>query len=941
MSGAPFRLRHRGPHASSWVVVGVLLALGSARCTTDAADDGTAENVATTDSALTTPNGSDWIVLPRPPARTSTIFTDSYAAPFVATGTGYTATPSTTTKTEGTTSLAVTLQTANAEFGAAVAPLEQAYSAAGQTEVTFAFNAGATVHAGVATLAVAIDDDNPATPLTWVALQPYLTSGAVAANTWYRVLIPEALLNPSNLPIRKVLIGNRSALTNVSFFVDDLRLSWTDPSPTETLVYADAASTNWTVGGWSVTNATNTFRTTGANANRSTFTASWGAATYVYNWNLPAFPAGTHTTVSFDISGGSGAPPAGMNNLYVGLDTAPTKKLTNYVPGGFKANTWHRVTIRTADLVAGSYRYLTLKNESTALYSFFVDQVRFQVDHAPPPLRDPAPPAGDPDTFAAGEVDVVTNVKTAEDRKPISPLIYGINGFPSSSFPADVLEAVTLVRRGGDRGNSYNWETNVSNGSYNNNFVNDMNLAGGTPNQNAPAATDLALLAQHRPAGRAVMVPFVLQDWVSGPQGAIGSWNTAGWNRSQYFRRVGFVKPTAFLPTPDLADGMVYTDEHLQYMRDKYPGEDITAPGPGQLLVGIDNEPDLYHYNFPMLQSGTGAAIVSNGTTVGNRVTTTDFTERMISFARKVKQMAPQSTVVGPSHYHFDGWTNWHGENTVTYSNAPNGHWYMDDFLAAVKTASDQEGKRLLDTWDFHWYPQGMSGGKYVWDLDNATRALTAAEIQQIVQGPRSYWDPTYDENSWITEPWHLGGPTYIITRLKARIQAAYPGTKIGVTEYNPGGRNHIASGLGVADSLGVFQRLGVDIAAFWPVGNATALAYAYGGLKLLRNADGNGLAYAETDVRVEHPEVAPSSVYAGSDTSKRVTVLVVNKTPATRTFGVRAFNADLLTTVDVYRIDAGHPSPYLVTQDALTKVNAYAYAAPPLSATMLVFRAP
>ena len=30
------------------------------------------------------------------------------------------------------------------------------------------------------------------------------------------------------------------------------------------------------------------------------------------------------------------------------------------------------------------------------------------------------------------------------------------------------------------------------------------------------------------------------------------------------------------------------------------------------------------------------------------------------------------------------------------------------------------------------------------------------AEIQQIVQGPRSYWDPTYDENSWITEPWHL-----------------------------------------------------------------------------------------------------------------------------------------------------------------------------------------
>lgn len=937
-------LRH--PH---WVVLGALFALGTVRCTADPIEEGAPEeSIGTSESALTTPTGANWIVQPRPPARTSTIFTDGYAAPFVPTGTSYTATPSTTTKTEGTTSLAVTLQTANAEFGAAVTALEQAYSGAGQTEVTFAFNAGATVHAGVATLAVAVDDDDPATPLMWVPLQPYLTSGAVAANTWYRVLIPTTALNPSNLPIRKVLIGNRSALTNVPFFVDDLRLSWTDPSPTETLVYADAASTNWSVGGWSVTNATNTFRTTGANANRSTFTASWGAATYVYNWNLPAFPAGTHTTVSFDISGGSGAPPAGMNNLYVGLDTAPTKKLLDYVPGGFKSNTWHRVTIRTSDLLAGSYRYFTLKNESTSLYSFFVDQVRFQVDHAPPPLRDaapppppPPPPPGDPDTFAAGEVDVVTNVKTAEDRKAISPLIYGINGFPTSSFPADVLKAVTLVRRGGDRGNSYNWETNVSNGSYNNNFVNDMNLAGGTPNQNAPAATDLALLAQHRPAGRAVMVPFVLQDWVSGPQGSISGWDQPGWNRGQYFRRVGFTKPTPFSATPDLNDGMVYTDEHLQYMRDKYPGVDITAPGPGQLLVGIDNEPDLYHYNFPMLQEGTGANIVSNGQVVGKRVTTTDFTNRMIGFAKKVKQMAPQSTIVGPSHYHFDGWTNWHGENTSLYSNAPNGRWYMDDFLAAVKTASEQEGKRLLDTWDFHWYPQGMSGGKYVWDLDNATRALTAAEIQQIVQGPRSYWDPTYDESSWITEPWHLGGPTYIITRLKARIAAAYPGTKIGVTEYNPGGRNHIASGLGVADSLGVFQRTGVDIAAFWPVGSATALQYAYGGLKLLRNADGNGLAYAQTDVRVEHPEVVESSVYAGSDDTKRVTVLVINKTNATRTFGVRAFNADRLTAVDVYRIDAAHPSPYLVTQAAVTKVNAYAYAAPALSATMLVFRAP
>jgi len=339
-----------------------------------------------------------------------------------------------------------------------------------------------------------------------------------------------------------------------------------------------------------------------------------------------------------------------------------------------------------------------------------------------------------------------------------------------------------------------------------------------------------------------------------------------------------------------------------------------------------------------MLQAGTGAAIVRNGTTVGNRLKSEEFTQRVLTFARKVKQIAPASHIVGPSHYHYDGFTTFWDENTTLYSNAGTARWYMDDFLATVKTASEAEGRRLLDTWDFHWYPQGVSNGTYVWNLDNATRTLTASEIDQIVQGPRSYWDPTYDEHSWITEPWHLGGPIYVLPRVKARIAAAYPGTKVGVTEYNPGGRNHISSGLGVVDSLGVFQRQGVEMAAFWPEGSATALAYAYGGLKLLRNANGAGLRYADTDVRVEHPEVVQTSVYAGSDTADRVTVIVVNKTASTRRVGLRAFHEKRLTHVDAYRIDAAHSSPYLAASQAVTKVNAYGYAAPPFSATMLVF---
>jgi len=549
------------------------------------------------------------------------------------------------------------------------------------------------------------------------------------------------------------------------------------------------------------------------------------------------------------------------------------------------------------------------------------------------------PPIVTPDSFAAGDVDVVTVIRTDKDRQPISPLIYGINGSAVDSQPESLMKGVTLVRRGGDRGNAYNWETNVSNGSSNNGFANDMVLGAGIPDPAAPAGQDLARLAKNRAAGRATMVPFVLGDWVSGPVSSSIPYDQAGFDRSLYFVKVKLVKPTPFATTPDLTDGVVYTDEHLAFMMSKFAG-DVTAPGPGKLIVGIDNEPDIYDVNFPMLQEGTGGPILAaNGRQIGTRVTGSDFTQRLITFATRVRQIAPSAQIVGPSHYHFDGFTMWHQLSSPVWSDT--GRWYMDDFLADVQAASKAAGTRLLDTWDFHWYPQPMFAGTYVWNLDDARRPMTPAEIDAVLQGPRSYWDPTYDEGSWITAAANLGAPAEVLTRVRARLDAGYPGTKLGVSEYFPGGRNHVSSGLATVDSLGIFQRMGVDIAAMWPVGDMAGLAYAFGGIELVRNADGNGLRYADTAVHVEHPEIVESSVYAGSDGPKRVTVLVVNKTSAPRRFGLRAFNAAALTHVDVYRIDAAHKSPFLSQSDALTKYNAYAYTAPPMSAAMLVLEGP
>ena len=228
--------------------------------------------------------------------------------------------------------------------------------------------------------------------------------------------------------------------------------------------------------------------------------------------------------------------------------------------------------------------------------------------------------------------------------------------------------------------------------------------------------------------------------------------------------------------------------------------------------------------------------------------------------------------------------------------------------------------------------------GTFVWNLNDSVRPLTQAEITAIVQGPRSYWDKDFDERSWITKD-HTFGPAYVITRLQKRIAKDYPGTKLGVSEYFPGGCAHIASGLAVADSLGVFARMGVHLAALWPA--CARLEFAFGGIELFRNADGHGLRFADTAVKVEHPEKVASSVYAGSDSDgKRVTVVVINKTNATRRIGLRLFHPRRLTKVAIRRIDAAHATPHFAGESRLRKKNAFAYKAPAMSAALLVFTA-
>ena len=75
------------------------------------------------------------------------------------------------------------------------------------------------------------------------------------------------------------------------------------------------------------------------------------------------------------------------------------------------------------------------------------------------------------------------------------------------------------------------------------------------------------MIAEDLAAGRGSMVPFVLNGYVAGAVASNIPFQTPGWAIDQYFRRVEFVKPTPFSFTPDPDDGVVYTDEHLDFLQ--------------------------------------------------------------------------------------------------------------------------------------------------------------------------------------------------------------------------------------------------------------------------------------------------------------------------------------------------------------------------------------
>ena len=508
--------------------------------------------------------------------------------------------------------------------------------------------------------------------------------------------------------------------------------------------------------------------------------------------------------------------------------------------------------------------------------------------------------------------DLTIDVNTAQ-RAPISRLIYGMNltgdtGGPyAGAFPwygATPPAAVPFDRFGGNRFSAYNWENNYSHAGVDYLHQNDEFLS----ESRTPAAAVTQRVAAARARGAATLVTVPMLGWVAadgaGPMDTIDV--TRPTRLATRFRRNVARKPTPLSDQPSLTDDAVYQDEFVRHLVRAFPGAVTDAQRP--LMFSLDNEPDAWH--------ATHKAILGDSLDDPKRPrlqTYEGFLATTVAFASAIKREAPGAVVFGPAFATYAGVLTM---GRYPYPDPQHGNRsFVEFYLERLAEASRSYGSRLVDVLDLHWYPAtGTTGGEVTNDYAPQDEAMIRARLQ----APRSLWDPTFDEQSWVSGV--TNGPIRLLPRLREMIARYNPGTKIAFTEYYYGRSGDISGGLVQADLLGIFGRDSVFAANLWPQAGVwaqpwqgdgrQAWAYAFGAFRSYLDYDGAGARFGDTSVRTVVNNTVDASAYGSLDAAGNVVLVLINKRNHAVTAAVRVAHTTALQTAATWVVKDRQPEP-------------------------------
>jgi hypothetical protein len=548
-----------------------------------------------------------------------------------------------------------------------------------------------------------------------------------------------------------------------------------------------------------------------------------------------------------------------------------------------------------------------------------------------------------------GPSDVRFTVDSTSGARPISPYIYGMNSFSGSSL----TNPVTLDRLGGNRWTGYNWETNASNAGADWYHHSDNYLVSGSntppgqavrPALNAAAANNRALVVTVPMAG------YVAAD-TNGTVDETQAAPSVRWK--EVAAKKGSVYPGEPLSlTPNETDGYVFTDEFVHWV-------DSTRQPGQRVFYSLDNEPGLWGEPLPPgWQSGDppGGAVVQPSS--GGRThplihpyapTFAEMKAKTIAHASAIKDVNPEAVVFGGVAYGWNEFTTLQDSpGRVTAPAHPGGdrtgelHYY-EWLLNEVAKEESAQGRTLMDVLDLHWYPEAQGGGTRITGNNNS-----AAVVAARVQAPRSLWDPTYVETSWISQ-WSTWvgspgnpGPVTLLPRVQRDIDDFKSGTKIAITEYNYGGTNHISGAIAQADALGIFGQEDLFAATFWSLHGDSQSQFVSGAFKMYLDYDGEGGSFGDTFVEAATDSIAKSAIYASVDEGDpdRMVLVAINRTATPQTTSLMVTHDRRFDLAEVYQLTSASAVPVRAADISIELVNAFQYTMPAYSISTLVLRA-
>jgi hypothetical protein len=612
------------------------------------------------------------------------------------------------------------------------------------------------------------------------------------------------------------------------------------------IIYDDALENGWANWSWATVNLANTSPVHSGSDSISVTANNTSSSWQALYLSVSAMNTSSFTNLTFWINGGTGGQAVLVQGILGGTAQTPGVQI-----GPLPTNLWRQVTLSMSALDVANQANFTgfwLQAEgSSTIPTFYVDDISLVTNAV----------------VSGTNAPVSITVNAQANRNPISPLIYGV-AFASSNELADLN--FTMNRSGGNAETRYNWQLNAHNHAADWYFesIDDGNAT--------PGASADDFVANSRNGGAQAMITIPMIGWM--PKLGSNRGKLASYSIAKYGPQTG--NDSEWMP--DAGNGISVTNDTPITWNDRndanFSTNSVFQQGYVQHLIsqwGLSTNGGVRYYimdNEHSIWFSTHQDVHPVGPTMQEIWT------NMLTCASMVKSNDPNALVCGPEEWGWNGylysgydqqWSGQHGDYTPTDypDRKANSGWdYMPWLLNQFQQYNTTNHQRLLDYFTVHCYPQeGSVSGNAV---DSTTELLRN-------QSTRVFWDTNYVDPSWINTN------IMLIPRMKIWVATNYPGTKIGITEYNWGAEPYINGATAQADILGIFGSQGLDLSTRWEIPDPSTPTYL--AMKMYRNYDGNKSTFGDTSILTVVPNPDNLSAFGAVRTSDgAMTFMVINK---------------------------------------------------------------